>query len=63
MFRNLTNERAPRGVVSDVFNDDVIAATRVWIERAVVGLNLCPFAKAVYVKNQIRYTVSEARTA
>jgi hypothetical protein len=38
----------------------VIAATRAWIERAVIGLNLCPFAKAVYLKDQIRYAVSEA---
>ncbi|MFM9970373.1 MAG: DUF1415 domain-containing protein [Burkholderiales bacterium] len=42
--------------------DEVIAATRLWIERAVIGLNLCPFAKAVYVKEQIRYVVSEATT-
>ncbi|MDB5927914.1 MAG: hypothetical protein JWN13_6850 [Betaproteobacteria bacterium] len=48
--------------MNSVADDDVIAATRVWVERAVIGLNLCPFAKAVYVKNQIRYTVSEART-
>ncbi len=39
----------------------VIAATRHWLTRAVIGLNLCPFAKAVYVKDQIRYAVSEAR--
>ena len=43
--------------------EEAIAATRAWIERAVIGLNLCPFAKAVYVKEQIRYTVSEARTS
>jgi uncharacterized protein len=42
---------------------DAIAATRVWIERAIIGLNLCPFAKAVYVKERIRYTVSAATTA
>ena len=40
----------------------IIAATRLWIERAVIGLNLCPFAKAVYVKEQIRYVVSDAET-
>jgi hypothetical protein len=40
----------------------IIAATRHWLERAVIGLNLCPFAKAVYVKQQIRYVVSEAQT-
>lgn len=41
---------------------EVIAATRTWLERAVIGLNLCPFAKAVHVRNQIRYVVSDART-
>lgn len=40
--------------------DQVIAATREWLEKAVIGLNLCPFAKAVYVKEQVRYVVSEA---
>lgn len=35
----------------------VIAETRAWVERAVIGLNLCPFAKAVQVKGQVRYTV------
>jgi len=39
-----------------------IAATRDWLERAVIGLNLCPFAKAGHVKNQIRYVVSAATT-
>lgn len=41
--------------------DEVVAATRAWIERAVIGLNLCPFARAVYVKDQIRYAVSQAQ--
>lgn len=39
----------------------VIAHTRSWLEKAVIGLNLCPFAKAVYIKDQIRFVVSEAR--
>jgi hypothetical protein len=43
-------------------DDEIIAATRRWLERAVIGLNLCPFAKAVYVKEQVRYVVSPART-
>ena len=38
----------------------VIAATEQWLEKAVIGLNLCPFAKAVHVKKQVRYVVSEA---
>ncbi|MGF6816408.1 hypothetical protein OKW33_003214 [Paraburkholderia atlantica] len=43
-------------------HDAVIAATRHWLTEAVIGLNLCPFAKAVHVKGQIRYAVSEADT-
>ena len=43
-------------------NEKIIDSTRHWLTRAVIGLNLCPFAKAVYVKDQIRYAVSEART-
>ncbi len=42
--------------------EDPIAATRRWLERAVIGLNLCPFAKAVYVKQQVRFVLSEATT-
>ena len=44
-------------------NDICIADTQRWLERAVIGLNLCPFAKAVHVKGLIRYAVSEATTA
>ena len=44
-------------------DDDVLAKTRHWLEAAVIGLNLCPFAKAVYVKNQVRLVVSQARHA
>lgn len=43
-------------------HDAIIAATTQWLERAVIGLNLCPFAKAVHVKGQIRYVVSDATT-
>jgi hypothetical protein len=43
-------------------DEEVVAATRIWLERAVIGLNLCPFAKSVHVRNQIRYAVSAART-
>jgi hypothetical protein len=42
---------------------EVLGATRHWLEKAVIGLNLCPFAKAVYVKNQVRLVVSHARHA
>lgn len=40
----------------------VITATREWLEKAVIGLNLCPFAKSVHVGNRIRYAVSAAET-
>lgn len=43
-------------------NEKIIATTKLWLERAVIGLNLCPFAKAVHVKNQISYVVSSATT-
>lgn len=41
--------------------DEVLAATRLWIEKAVIGLELCPFARQVYVRDQVRYVVSEAK--
>ena len=39
---------------------EVLAATRTWLERAVIGLNLCPFAKAVHVRGQVHFSVSAA---
>ena len=40
---------------------DAIAATRHWLEQVVIRLNLCPFAKAVHLKQQIRWVESPAR--
>lgn len=40
--------------------DKALAETRAWVDLAVIGLNLCPFAKGVQSKNQVRYVVSEA---
>lgn len=40
----------------------VIATTRDWLEKAVIGLGLCPFARAVHAKGQVRYAVSAAQT-
>jgi hypothetical protein len=37
--------------------EHAIARTRVWLERAVIGLNLCPFAKSVVAKNQVHFVV------
>lgn len=42
-------------------DEDVIASTQRWIERAVIGLNLCPFARAPFAQQRIRYVVSAAR--
>ena len=42
--------------------DDPIAATQCWLQRAVINLNLCPFAKAVVAKQQVRFVLSEATT-
>jgi hypothetical protein len=38
----------------------VVRDTQDWLERAVIGLNLCPFARAVHAKRQIHYAVSAA---
>jgi uncharacterized protein len=48
--------------MSQDIQEKCIADTTRWLERAVIGLNLCPFAKAVHVKGQIRYVVSAATT-
>ena len=42
-------------------HDAVIAATRHWLTEAVIGLNLCPFARAPWLQQKIRYAVSHAR--
>ena len=42
-------------------DEQILAEMRQWIEKAVIGLNLCPFAKSVYVKNQVRIVISHAR--
>jgi uncharacterized protein len=42
---------------------DVVAATQRWLERAVVGLNLCPFARAPLAQGRVRLRVSAATDA
>ncbi len=46
--------------VNGLGDEDIIALTRSWVEHAVIGLNLCPFANAVARKEQIEYRVSHA---
>ena len=50
-------------VTANAERDTIVAATTRWVERAVIGLNLCPFAKAVHAKGQIRYSVCAGVTA
>ena len=54
-----TSDASPDGVPAEL----AIAETRAWVRRAVIGLNLCPFARAVDVKDQIRYVFSDATDA
>lgn len=42
--------------------ETVLLETRAWLTQIVIALELCPFAKAVHVKAQIRYRVSEAES-
>jgi len=44
----------------DMTDNQIIALTRAWLEEAVIGLNLCPFAEPVHRKGQIAYYVSRA---
>lgn len=52
---------SPIDIDIDIDSDAVVTRTRHWLERVVIGLNLCPFAKAVVNKGQLRCVVSLAR--
>jgi hypothetical protein len=54
-----TADASPGGVPAAL----AVAETRAWVRRAVIGLNLCPFARAVDAKDQIRYVFSDATDA
>lgn len=41
---------------------DAIEATRRWVERVVIGLNLCPFARAPQAEGRVRYVLTDATT-
>lgn len=58
----VTMAASPISMQSSLDHQEVIDATRRWLEKAVIGLNLCPFAKAVHVKQQIRYVATNATT-
>lgn len=41
--------------------DKYIVNTKNWVEKVVIGLNLCPFVKPVFAKNQLKFVLSEAK--
>ena len=43
-----------KGMLLSMDQQAALQATRAWVEHAVIGLNLCPFAKAVQVKDLVR---------
>ena len=47
--------------MTDTDLNRIAEETRHWLQTAVIGLNLCPFAKAVFNKGLIRVEVSRAR--
>ncbi len=49
-------------VTCELKDDQIVALTRSWLEQAVIGLNLCPFANAVLRKGQVAFHVSRARS-
>ena len=58
-----TGSTGSTGSKGDAFanaNGAVLQDTVRWLERAVIGLNLCPFAKGVHAKGQIHCAVSSA---
>ena len=44
-------------------NEEVVSTTRRWLEKSVIGLNLCPFAERAYRADRVRFFVSEQRSA
>jgi hypothetical protein len=63
-IENCMTETAPPGSLNaDALPEDAsyLTATARWLERAVIGLNLCPFARAPYVQGKLRVRVSHAR--
>ncbi|MGD9843628.1 MAG: DUF1415 domain-containing protein [Steroidobacteraceae bacterium] len=47
----------------DSINEEqAIAKTKAWLEKIVIGLNLCPFAASAHLNNRIRYVVSQQQT-
>lgn len=45
---------------AEVVRASIIRCTQDWLQHAVIGLNLCPFARAPQQQQRIRYVVSDA---
>ncbi len=61
-FAIIENNFYPYNPKMNTLSDQtIISHTQQWLEKAVIGLNLCPFAKAPYVKEQVRISVSRAK--
>ena len=58
----MTGERSLHNGTDVETTAHVVASTRQWLEKAVIGLKLCPFAAAPYATNRVRFCVSEGRT-
>src|SRR5277367_6246801 len=54
---------APRDAEEPIDTGEIISDTRRWLEKAVIGLNLCPFAQGPYSSDRVRFRVSEQRSA
>jgi hypothetical protein len=44
-------------------DDEVVAEVKSWIDKVIVGLNFCPFAKKEIQRNTVRYAISPATQA
>ena len=40
--------------------EQVIGATRDWVEKVVIGLELCPFARRELVADRVRFSFTDA---
>lgn len=43
-------------------DEEIILAVRKWVDKLVVGVNLCPFAKRELVKDRVRFVNTAATT-
>ena len=59
--RRVHHESSPEACII-VDSQAIVEATRLWVERAVIGLGLCPFAESVYRRDGVRFYVSGQRT-